>query len=84
MTPLELQALVGRMLPTDINCTIQWFGESGQIQVSNWCTTVDACEVFVTQLDQPEDMVQRTLKPFLQQAVRDLRSSQTKNRAGAH
>lgn len=83
MTPLELQALVGRMLPSDFNCSIDWTDDTGQIKVSNWCETVEACEVFPAQLDQPEDMLQRTLRPFLQQAVKDLRGMQTTNRYSA-
>lgn len=83
MTPLELQALIGRMLPSDFNCSIDWYGDTGALKVSNWCDSVEACEVFPSQLDQSEEMVQRTLKPFLQQAVKDLRGSQTKNRYSA-
>jgi hypothetical protein len=84
MTPLEFQAFVGRMLPSDINCQLR-FSLDGivHVDVANWCESREATMFHVEQLDQSEDMLKRTLRPFLYQAVKDLRDSQTKNRYGS-
>lgn len=82
MNTMELQALVGRLVPGDIHCQVQysWSADTFTISLANWCDGKESCALMADQLDLPEDMLTKTLKPLLSQTVKELRESQTKNR----
>lgn len=75
------------MLPTDINCEVQYTinDDRFHIRISNWCESQEVAATFhVDQLDASDHWIKQTVKPALDAAVKALRSTQTKNRAGAH
>lgn len=81
MTPIELQALVGRLLPSDINCQLRFsLDDECHVEVSNWCESRHATVFHVEQLDMPADLLIQRLRPVLREAVKGLRGTQTKNR----